>query len=148
MNISAIIRPFECSLIGMTFHVRDEVNLATNAASTEFLNKVELLRGRIPRDTQDCFSLTRHATPSRPFFIKKKPSESMIDEGTETDPRIEDPRGILALLQRTVRHDDAIVVSETGNLASPYVTLLWIITSDRARCADRNNSPKQKETRS
>ena len=91
----------------------------------------------MPEDDAPCYCLARDSALREPFGLKRQPGEVVISEGGDWDPKFLDRDVWLTALQTHVREEDAIVIPEHANPDAPSSELMWIITSDRVRCAER-----------
>ncbi len=137
MKDPAGIRPFVGRLTSTAFHVRDPEDFEADTRVLAIRGALDLMVGQLPEDDAPCYCLARDSAPREPFCLKRRPGEVVISEGGHWDPEFLDRDGWLTALQTHVREDDAIVITEHANPDAPSSELMWIITSDRVRCAER-----------
>ena len=131
------IRPFVGRLTSTAFHVRDPDDFEADSRVLAIRAALDLMVGHLPDDDAPCYCLTHISSPREPFCVKRQPGDVVISEGGPWDPEFHDRDGWLAALQTHVREDDAIVITEHGNPSAPSSELMWIITSEGVRCAER-----------
>jgi hypothetical protein len=138
-GVSMVIRikPFVGRLTSTTFHVRNPDLFETDVGANAIREGLDIMVGCMPVDDAPCYCLARHSPPREPFIVKRQPGEVVISEGGNRDPDHIDPDGWIATLQSHVREDDAIVITEYSNPDALSSELMWIITADGVRCAER-----------
>lgn len=137
MNGAKGIRPFVGRMTSTAFHVRDPDEFESDARVLAIRGALDLMVRQLPEDDVPCYGLARDSAPREPFCLKSQPGEMVISDGGNWDPDFLDRDGWVTALQTHVRENDAIVITENADLNAPSSELMWIITSDRVRCAER-----------